>query len=233
MAQERQPVGLTTMARTLTLYVDGYFVNQWDACCIVALEEKGLPYSTARALLRDGGGVTPALVTQTNIARVPALQHGDTWLSESSAIVEYLEDMFSAPAYPHVLPVDPVARARARQWMAFVRSSMFSLRQERPWWACVYPDPLRKPLTRGAERDARELVALVEQLASSGELEPDRWNIAHADLALTLLRLARAGDPLPDRTSAFLETALTRPSLRAYIDHPRPPFRPAEAYAES
>ena len=219
-------------ARALTLFVDGYFVNQWDATCLIALDEKRLAYSTARGLLRDGGGVTPALVGQTKISRVPALQHGDFWLTESSAIVEYLEDVFPAPAFPCLLPVDPVARAKARQLMSFVRSSLFDLRNERSWWRCVYPGSQPQPLSRYAEQDARQLVDLVDQLARCGELDASSWNIAHADLALTLLRLARTDHRLPDRVSAFLETALGRPSVRAYLEHARPPFRPTEAYSE-
>jgi glutathione S-transferase len=215
----------------LTLYVDGYFVNQWDASCVVALEEKQLVYSMARALLRDGGGVTPALVGRTKIARVPALQHGEVWLSESNAIIEYLEETFPPPAYPRLFPADPQARGRARQWMAFVRSDVWNLRDERSFWMCVYPDAQPRPLSRAAERDARELVDLVERLAACGELDPAHWNMAHADLALTVLRLARTRYPIPDRARAFLETALQRPSMRAYLDHPRPPFPPPDAYA--
>ena len=49
-------------------------VNQFDASVYTALVEKGLEFSTARALLRDGGGVLPALATHTAIARVPTLQ---------------------------------------------------------------------------------------------------------------------------------------------------------------
>lgn len=221
----------TGVTRSLTLFVDGYFVNQWDATCVVALEEKQLPYSTARALLRDGGGVAPGLAGRTQIARVPALNHGDVWLGESSAIVEYLDEVFPAPAYPRLLPADPVARAKARQWMSFVRSSLADLREERSWWMCVYPEPHPRPLSAGAERDARELVDLVERLAAAGELAPGDWNIGHADLALTLMRLGRTGYPLPAHAAAFLEAAVQRPSLRAYIEHPRPPFRPYEPYA--
>ena len=217
--------------RTLTLYVDGYFVNQWDAACVVALEEKQLAYTIARALLRDGGGVPAALLAQTKIGRVPALNHGDAWLTESSAIIEYLEETFPAPAHPRLLPADPIARARARQWMAFVRSDLFDLRNERSWWMCVYPEPNVKPLSRNAERDARELVALIERLWTAGELEPGAWNMAHADLALTLLRLGRTGYPLPERVAAFLDATVNRPSMRAYLEHPRPPFRPHDAYA--
>lgn len=215
----------------LTLYVDGYFVNQWDASCVVALEEKQLVYSTARALLRDGGGVTPALAGRTIVARVPALQHGDVWLTESSAIIEYLEETFPAPSYPRLLPADPYARAKARQLMAFVRSDLWALRTERSWWMCVYPEPQPRPLSRDGERDCRELVSLVDRLAGAGELDLAHWNIAHADLALTLLRLSHTSYPLPDRVAAFLASAIQRPSLRAYIEHPRPPFRPPDVYA--
>ena len=217
--------------RAITLYIDGYFVNQWDASCIVALEEKQLPYSTARALLRDGGGVPPALIAHTKIGRVPAFQHGDVWLTESSAIVEYLEEAFPPPSYPRLLPADLHARAKARQWMAFVRSDLFDLRSERSWWMCVYPTQQTKPMSRGTQRDARELVDVVERLVAAGELDPAHWNMAHADLALTLMRLVPVAYPMPDTVKAFLDTALQRPSLRAYIDHPRPPFRPPDAYA--
>jgi hypothetical protein len=33
----------------LTLYVEGYFTNVWDASCFVALTEKNLEFATARA----------------------------------------------------------------------------------------------------------------------------------------------------------------------------------------
>jgi glutathione S-transferase len=222
-----------TPSSSLTLYIDGYFVNQWDASCVVALEEKQLSYSTARALLRDGGGVPPALLARTNIGRVPALQHGDVWLAESSAIIEYLEEAFPPPEYPRLLPAAAHARAKARQWMSFVRSDLFALRTERSWWMCVYPEQQQqpRPLSRDGERDARELVELIERLAAAGELDAAQWNMAHADLALTLLRLAYTKYPLPDRARAFLDTALKRPSLRAYIEHPRPPFPPPDVYA--
>ena len=218
-------------ARVLTLYLDGYFVNQWDASCVVALEEKQLPYSTARALLRDGGGVPPALAGRTHIGRVPALQHGDLWLSESSAIIEYLEETFPPPEYARLLPADPHARAKVRQWMSFVRADLVALRTERSWWMCVYNEPQPRPLSRDGERDAKDLIDVVERLCAAGELDPSQWNMAHADLALTLIRLAHTGYPLPDRTRAFFDATLQRPSLRAYIDHPRPPFRPPDVYA--
>jgi glutathione S-transferase len=212
----------------LTLYVDGYFVNQFDASCMIAMTEKALPFSTARALLRDGGGVPVALSTRTGISRVPAFQHGDFYLTKSMAIIEYLEETFPPPAYTRLLPAEPHARARARQIMAFVRIDQRQLRAERAWWMTVYPaEP--GPLSAEAEQDARELLEFTMRLSSDGEL--DEWNIAHSDLALTLYRLARTDYPLPLPVQRFLDVNLVRPSLRAYLDHPRPPNPPPRALA--
>ncbi len=203
----------------LTLYVDGYFTSTWDASCFVVLTEKQLEFTTARALLRDGQGVPPALADHAAIGRVPALQHGDFWLTESHAIVEYLEDTFPAP---RVLPTDPRARARARQIMMWLRSDLTALRVERPWQSLVYHPSELAPLSSRAAHEASELFELVTRLAARGELAS--WNIAHADLAFALMRLA--ADPLPDPARALLDDALARPAIRAYVDHPRPPNPP-------
>lgn len=215
--------------RVIVLYVDGYFVNQWDATCLAVLEEKGLAYSTARGLLRGEGGVPAALTEKTHIARVPALQHGDTWLTESSAIVEYLEEQFPAPEYPSVFPSDPLARARARQWMSFVRSDVLALRDEISWWRSVYNEPPPATVSAACRKDANELLALVGWLVANGELA--QWNIAHVDLALTLLRVRSAGLAISDDVTRFLDATLARPSVRKYVEHQRPPHRPPVADA--
>ena len=212
--------------RQLTLFVDGYFTSAWDASCFVALSEKQLEFTTARALLRDGQGAPAQLREQTPIARIPALRHGDFWLTESLAIVEYLEDAFPPPDYARLLPADPQVRARARQIMAWLRFDMQAMRTERPWQFSIYRDDSLSPLSPEAERDARELIDLVVRLSSTGEL--DDWNIAHADLTIALgrpLRLSTATDragagrsqcrarlgPRVHRASASTEPAAARP----------------------
>jgi glutathione S-transferase len=178
--------------------------------------------------LRDGGGVPLALAERTHIARVPTLQHGDLYLTESSAIVEYLDEQFEGP---RLFPADPIARAKARQWMAFVRADLLALRTERSWWMCVYPPESElPPMSRDCERDTKELLDLVGWLWDTGELA--EWNIAQADLALTLMRLARTGHTLPDRVQQFLDAQLARPSMRVYLDHTRPPHKPPRSFAE-
>jgi glutathione S-transferase len=151
---------------------------------------------------------------------VPALQHGDFVLTESMAIADYLEDMF--PEH-RVFPADPRGRARARQIMAWVRFDLRELRFERPWWTTIYPATL-PPLSATAAREAAELVEVVGRLISQRDLAS--WNIAHADLALTLSRIRPDDVPIPERVLAFLDATRAHPSVRAYIEHPRPPNAP-------
>ena len=204
----------------LTLFVDGYFANPYDATCFIALTEKALPFSFARALLRDGQGLPPGLASWTAISRVPALQHGDFVLTESIAIAEYLEDTFPER---RVFPADARGRARARQIMAWLRIDLRELRWERSWWTTLYP-ATQAPLSPAAKKDALELVDTVGKLLAQGEL--DQWNLAHADLAMVLARLRDDDVPVPARVRAFRDAIYARPSVRAYIDHPRPPHPP-------
>lgn len=211
------------MSASLTLYVDGYFANQFDGTCFVALDEKGLPYLTARAMLRDGGVISQPLRSRTGVARVPTLQHGDFWLSESMAIAEYLEEVFPPPAHAGLFPAEPRARARARQAMAWLRFDLRQLRVERPWWATRYPTSL-PPLSAGAERDAHELFELVDHLDATGALAT--WDLSHLDLALTLLRLRPEDPALPASARRLLDANLARLPMRGFLDHPRPPNPP-------
>lgn len=209
----------------LTLYVEGYFTNVWDATCFVALHEKQLPFQIARALLREGQGVPAALRDQAAIGRIPALQHGDFWLTESLAIVEYLEEVFPPPHYAPLLPTEPTPRARARQVMAWLRADLVQLRSERPWQTVVYREA-RKSMTDTASRQAAELVALVDWLARVGAL--GEWNIAHADLAFALMRLDADSYPLSSAASELLAAQRQRPSVRSYLDVQRPPHPPPQ-----
>jgi glutathione S-transferase len=165
----------------------------------------------------------------TGVARVPAFQHGDVWLTESSAIVEYLEEVFPPPGYPRLFPAEPRRRARVRQVMSWLRFELQPLREERHWWMCVYHAMPDRPLSRAASRAATELVELATKAITSGDF--DDWSIAHVDLAFTLLRLEHTDIVLPPPVRTFLDTALTRPSLRAYLDHQRPPNPPPASAA--
>ena len=214
-------------AAPLTLFVDVYWCSPFDYSCYVALREKGLEFTTSRAVIRSGAGFLEPLRQRALIARVPALAHGDFWLSESLAVVEYLEEAFPPPEWPSLWPAELEARARARQIVSFVRSELGALRHERTSWRIFYPSgsgtPV-EPLGRTARIEADELIQVTTRVLELGEVRA--WPIAGAELAFALLRLIRTGEPVPAAVAAFVADVCARPSVRDFLDHPRPPHPP-------
>ena len=80
----------------------------------IALNLKGLPYEILPVhLLRNGGEQRQAAYSRINPAQlVPALVDGDSVLTQSLAILEYLEEAY--PSTPSLLPRDASGRARVR-----------------------------------------------------------------------------------------------------------------------
>ena len=79
----------------------------------IALNLKGLHYEQVPIHLRRGGGEQFALEYRTinPQALVPALEDGGRFLTQSLAIIEYLEERYLKPS---LLPSDPVDRATVR-----------------------------------------------------------------------------------------------------------------------
>lgn len=79
----------------------------------IALNLKGLPFESIPVhLVRHGGEQHGADYARINPAHlVPALVDGDDTLSQSLAIIEYLEETHPTPA---LLPLDAAGRARVR-----------------------------------------------------------------------------------------------------------------------
>ena len=79
----------------------------------IALHLKGLGYEYVPVHLTRGGGeqFTPAFRQLNPQALVPMLHDGEHALTQSLAIIEYLDEMCPLPA---LLPTAPAARARVR-----------------------------------------------------------------------------------------------------------------------
>lgn len=92
----------------------------------IALNLKGLPWESVPVhLVRDGGEQRRASFLQLNPqGLVPVLEDGDAVLTQSLAIIEYLEE--AHPAVP-LLPADPAARARARSLAQLVACEIHPL----------------------------------------------------------------------------------------------------------
>ena len=221
------------MTSSLTLYGNAMWSSPYVLSCFVGLTEKQLPFEVRTVALDEGAQRSPDYVRTSFTARVPALADGAFSLSESSAIIEYLEEKWPAPEHPALLPAGVEARARARQIMAWVRSDLAELREERSSEYVFFPRdglPAPAPLSPGAKRAVEKLVGVAERVvpADGGALF-GAWCIADTDLAMMLQRLVKTGEPLPQRLRVFAEREWQRASVRAFLDAERPPrHRPAQ-----
>jgi glutathione S-transferase len=200
-----------------TMWASPYVFSSW-----VALHEKGLRFDVREIALVDLENRSRAYREQTLTAKVPALEHGDFVVAESSAIAEYLEDAFPPPRHPRVLPAEPRPRARARQLMAWLRSDLGVLRTERPTVTMFFA-PATVPLSPAGETAAAELLRVAEYLIprDGGPLF-GAWSLPDAELAFMLHRLILNGHEMPARVRSWAEREWQRPSAQGFIRHARP-----------
>jgi glutathione S-transferase len=210
----------------LVLYVDGFWNSPYAFSAFVCLKEKGLPFETREVNLHERAQKTPQFQSKSVTARLPVLEHGAFRLSESSAIVEYLDDTFPPPRYPAMLPAAPQERARARQIMAWIRSDLLPIREERATHTFFYKHAVQ-PLSPAGKAAAEKLIAAASAFIPDGRtLLFDAFGVADADLAMMLMRLVGNGDPVPARLREFVAAQWQRPSVREWVEHERSPYMP-------
>jgi glutathione S-transferase len=216
------------VAEALALYMEAFWRNPFDCSVFVGLREKGLPFHTSLGMYRVGVGAIDSLRARTITGTAPVLQHGSFWIAESMAIVEYLEDAFPPPQYARIFPADVRERARARQVMSWARTSLDALREERPTNLMFYKtaEPVA-PLSPRACGAADRLIHVAEQLGAgpSGALFSG-FGVVDVDVAFALMRLIAGGDPVPEGLAAYAAAVWARPSVKEFVEHPRPPNLP-------
>lgn len=198
----------------LTLYIDSNHLSPYAMSAFVALREKGLSFTVQPVDLAAGAQRAAAFGQLSLTQRVPTLVHGDFSLTESSAIAEYVNEVFAGPL---LYPVDSQQRARARQVQAWLRSDLLALRQERPTEVVFFGEQ-RPPLSANAQAAADKLLAAATTLlAHGGEHLFGNWCIADLDLALMLNRLLLNGDAVPARLADYARQQWQRPSSLAWL----------------
>ena len=180
----------------MLLYVDAQYASPYAMSVFVGLKEKGIPFEMQTLDLGAGANRTPEYAGTSLTQRVPALVDGDFHLSESSAITEYLDDVYPRTA---LYPAEPRAKARARQIQAWLRSDLLPIRQERSTEVVFYR-PSNAPLSTVAEQAAQKLFKAADTLLDQGcEHLFETWCIADVDLALMLkVRAERGNDEAAD-----------------------------------
>lgn len=197
----------------------------WDSPFVfsvyVALLEKGVSFDEQVVDLDAGEHRSSKYRSPSLTGKVPALVHDHFWLTESLAIIEYLEELFPSPP---VLPQDRASRARARQLMSWLRCSTGPLREERPATTLFY-EPRTTPLSKRARENADEALSIAAAFVRSDQdnLFGD-WSIADADLAFLLQRFIKNGDPISENLRAFANRQWARPSVQQFVNHARAPL---------
>jgi maleylacetoacetate isomerase len=103
------------------LKLHGYCRSSASYRCRIALNLKGLPYEQVLVhLLKDGGQQHGAAYRALNPqALLPTLEHDGGIVTQSLAIIEYLEELWPNPP---LLPRDAATRARVRAFALAIAS---------------------------------------------------------------------------------------------------------------
>ncbi|MEJ2795348.1 glutathione transferase [Iodobacter sp. LRB] len=204
-----------------TLYADSLFTSPYAMSVFVALLEKDLPFEVKTLDLDAGEQQQNTYRQQSITSRVPALVQGDFSLSESSAITEYLDELFPAPEYTALYPANLQQRAKARQIQAWLRSDLLDLRIERST-NVVFFAPVDQPLSAKGQAAADKLIAAASLLIEDGQIHLfGQWCIADTDLALMLNRLIKNGDSVPEKLLNYANAQWQRPSVQKWIAQKR------------
>ncbi len=86
-----------------------------------ALEELGLPYQVETVDWRKGDQHKPEFLKLNPMARIPALQDGDVFMTESLAITLYIAQRYGTGK---LWPADEPSRARVLQWSMWAATEL-------------------------------------------------------------------------------------------------------------
>lgn len=152
--------------------------------------------------------------------KMPALQDGDFSISDSSAIVAYLEARFPEPA---LIPAEPRARARTIWFDEFADTMLMSVGNPVFGNRFVLPRVLKQPYDLAAADHAEQTLLpplldyLEGQIPESLFLVEDRLTLADIAVASPFATLRCIDVRVPDqytRTNAWLSHILSRPSFQ-------------------
>jgi glutathione S-transferase len=211
----------TLPSTNLRLYADAQFASPYAMSAFVALHEKGLSFELLTIDLANNANLEPEYAASSLTQRVPTLVHDGFALSESSAITEYLDEVFPGTL---LYPKDAISRARARQVQAWLRSDLLPIRQERSTEVVFY-GASAAALSATARTAAEKLFSACEILLADHSPNLFReWCIADADLALMLNRLVLNGDTVPGRFADYAAHQWQRSSVQRWVALNRPPL---------
>ena len=184
--------------------------------------EKGIELE----LRRTGLGSDDAEFRETSpFGKMPGFRDGDFAISDSSAIVAYLD---AVRPEPNLVPLEPRARARTIWFEEFADTILFGCGRTMFFNRIVAPRFLKRDgdlaAAEAAERnELPPILAYIERvLPESGWLVDDRLTLADVAVASPFANFLHLGIEVDvaeyPKLAAFVERMLARPSFKSWID---------------
>jgi glutathione S-transferase len=208
------------------MIIFGATISPFVRKTVVVAIEKGIDFQ----LQPVGGGMTPPpeFLQASPFRKIPALKDGDFTISDSTAIVAYLE---AIRPEPNLIPTEPRARARAIWFEEFGDTLLSACGGKIVFNRLVSPRFLGRPgdLAVAEEAERTELPKLLDYLESvippSGFLVEDRFTLADIAVASPLATLTHADCHVDasayPKIAAYLEAILARPSFAGPLSQER------------
>jgi glutathione S-transferase len=185
------------------------------------ISEKGLTVELKAIGL---GNQDPAFREASPFGKMPGFRDGDFAISDSTAIITYLEAKHPTPA---LLPADPKSRARTVWYEEFADTILVACMSKLFFNRVVAPRFLGQPgdLAAADKAQAEELPPLLDYIEkvmpASGHLVDDRLSLADLAVASPFVNFAHVGVEVDGskhpRTRAFVEAILARPSFAPIV----------------
>ena len=169
---------------------------------------------------------SPEFCSASPFRKMPALLDDDYALSDSSAIIQYLEAKYPEP---ELIPAEPRARGRVIWFDEFADTILFGCGQKVFFNRIVAPRFLGRPGDEAAAEAAlrNEWPPIVDYLEtvmpdSEGYLVGDRLTLADIAVASPFANFRHLGIEVQasshPRTAAYISRMLDRPSFKAWVD---------------
>lgn len=198
---------------------------------MVFAAEKGIELEVRPTGLKSND---PEFLAASPFRKIPAFVDGDFTISDSSAIVAYLD---ATRPQPELIPADPRGRARVTWFDEFADTVMFPVFVKMFYNRVVAPLFLGQPgdLDAADRAEAEELPALLDyietQLRPNGFLVGDGLTLADISVAGPFANLEHVGVDISGRRelSAYVSLILSRPSFAGTIERERRALAKARA----
>jgi glutathione S-transferase len=207
------------------MIVYGSSISPYVRKVLAFAAEKGIEVELKAAGL---GSEDPEFLEASPFRKMPGFRDGDFTISDSSAIVTYLEAIRPEPT---LIPSEPKARARTIWYDEFGDTILMGCGRTMFFNRLVSPRFLGRPgdLEAAAKAERDELPPVLDYLErtipESGFLVEDRLTLADIAVASPFANLAHI-DVRPDaarwpRTTAYVDAILGRPSFAGWIARER------------